>query len=181
MNNLFELNKDFEIVVSPEALTLIPFKKVMDKYKDPQLGIAELSFIGFLLNPKSDFADIREEGQRKKEILNSMFNGSKIKLDKITDGAILFYKSRNHTTTTLYLDAALDAIDKLTNYFKDVDFTERDDKGGVLYDPKKLVDVISSSPKLMSSIRELKEQIKREQELEQGVRGAGQKGVYEDE
>lgn len=180
MNELFQFNEDFEIEVNPAALTLTPFKAVMDKYKDRKHGITELSFIAFLLNPKSDFADIRDEKERKDTILLSMAGADKIKLDKVTDRAIEFYKLRNHTTTTLFLDSALTALDKLAKFFNEVDFTQVNDKGDLKYDAKKLVDVISSSPKLMNSIRELKEQIRKEQELEGHVRGAGQKGVYED-
>lgn len=181
MNNLFQFNKDFEIEVSPEALTITPFKKVMEKYTNRYHGILELTFIGFLLNPKSDFADIRDEEKRKEAILLSIDGLDKIKIDKVTQEAISYYKSRVHTTTTLYLDAALNAIDKLTHYFDDVDFNAVDDRGNPMYDPKKLVDVIAASPKLMASVRELKDQIQKEQELETGVRGSGQKGVYEDE
>lgn len=180
MNELFQFNEDFEIEVSPLAVTLLPFKKVMDKYTNKYYGILELSFIAFLLHPQSNYADIRNEEDRRKAIIMSMADTDKIKFDKVTDVAIEFYKERNHTVTTRFLDSALDALDELGNYFKEVDFKVLTDKGDMKYDPKKLVDVISSSPKLMASIRELKEQIKKEQELDNGVRGSGQKGVYED-
>lgn len=180
MTNLFEFNEDFEVVVNPQVVTLLPFKKVLDKYPDKKLGISELSFIVFLLSPKSDFADIRDEREREKVILSSIVNGSKIIVDSTTREAIDFYKERNHTPTTIYLDRSLDALDKLGAYFKDVDFTERDVKGNLVYDPKKVVDTIKESPKVMSAIRDLKDQIKKEQELESGIRGSGQKGVYED-
>jgi hypothetical protein len=181
MNELFQFNEDFEIEVSPLVATLKPFQAVLDKYKNRQDGIIELSFITFLLNPKSDFADIREEDKRKEEILKSMVGGDKIRYDKVTEKAIEFYKERSHTTTTKFLDSTLTALDRLGNYFSDVDFTKLDKNGGLKYDPKKLVDVIAASPKLMSSVRELREQIKKEQEIEEGVRGSGQKGIYEDE
>src|SRR4030043_349941 len=167
MNELFQFNEDFEIEVSPLAVRLLPFKNVMDKYTNKYYGILELSFIAFLLHPQSNYADIRNEID-------------KIKFDKVTDVAIEFYKERNHTVTTRFLDSALDALDELGNYFKEVNFTKVTEKGDLKNDPKKLVDVISSSPKLMASIRELKEHIKKEQELDNGVRGSGQKGVYED-
>lgn len=181
MNNLFQFNADYEIEVSPEVATLLPFRKVLDKYKDRYHGILELTFIGFLLNPKSDFADIRDEQERTEAILLSMGQGDKIKIDEITQEAIEFYKERNHTTTTKLLDKALNALDKLGDYFDQIDFSERDEKGNMVYDPKRLVDTIKEAPKLMSAVRELKDQIRKEQEVEQGVRGSGKKGIYEDE
>ena len=61
MNELFQFNEDFEIEVNPIVHTLVPFKKVLEKYKNKVDGITELSFIAFLCNPKSDFSDIRDE------------------------------------------------------------------------------------------------------------------------
>jgi hypothetical protein len=180
MNELFQFNEDFEIEVNPIVYTLVPFKKVLDKYKNKQEGITELSFIAFLCNPKSDFADVRNEQERKEAILVSMVGANKLKLDKVTEEAIQFYKDRNHTTTSLFLDSSLNALDKLTAYLNGVNFTSTTTSGALKYDPKKTMDVIASSPKLMMAIRELREQIKKEQELEGNVRGSGQKGIYED-
>ena len=39
---------------------------------------------------------------------------------------------------------------------------------------------MKESPKLMQSIRELRDLIKKEQEAETGIRGSGTKGIYED-
>jgi len=180
MNELFQFNEDFEIEVNPIVHTLVPFKKVLEKYKNKVDGITELSFIAFLCNPKSDFSDIRDEKERKEAILISMVGANKIKLDKVTEEAIQFYKDRNHTTTSLFLDSLLNALDKTTGYFNAVNYTEVNSKGDLKYDPKKVMDSAASSPKLMTTIRELREQIKKEQELEGNVRGSGQKGVYED-
>lgn len=180
MKDLFEFNEDYEVVVSPQVLTILPFKKVMDKYKDKWLGIVELSYIHTLLSPTSEFAHIRNEEERKKDILESLTDSNKLKLDTITDQAIQFYKDHNYTTTSLYLDATLNALDKLSKYYDDIDFTERDSKNNLVYDPKKVVDTIKESPKLMGAIKELREVIKKEQEMESGIRGSGTKGIYED-
>ena len=180
MNNLFEFNEDFEVVVDPQALTILPYKKVLDKYKDKSLGITELSFITFLLNPKSDYSTIRNMAERKEAILISIVNGDKLKIDKVTEEAIEFYKQYNHTVTSTYLDNVLDALDKTGKYFKDVDFSKKDKFGKLVYEPKKVIDAMKESPKLMQSIRELRDLIKKEQEAETGIRGSGTKGIYED-
>lgn len=180
MNDLFEFNEDYDIIVNPRVMTLLPFKRVMDKYKDKRLGILELSFIHTLLSPKSEFSYIRDEVQRKEEVFSYLVDADKLKLDSITDQAIQFYKEHNYTTTSKYLDSNLDALDKLADYFSQINFTDRDSKNNLVYDPKKVVDTIKESPKLMRAIQELREAIKKEQEMEAGIRGSGQKGVYED-
>ena len=180
MNNLFDFDENFDVVLDPQIATLKPFKKILDKYKDKKIAVSEISYIVFLLHPKSDFADIRDEEERGKVIKETLYAGTKIKFDKVTDAAIEFYKSRMLTTKTKYLSAALTALDKTANFLKDVDYEELNDRGGMFYDPKKVIDVIKESPKLMSSIRELEEQIKKDEETQGSIRGSIDKGVYED-
>jgi hypothetical protein len=180
MKDLFEFDEDFEVVVSPQALTLLPFVAVLDKYKNKKIGIAELSYICFLCDSKSEYSDIRDEKERSSAILSSIIHGNEIKIDKVTEKAIEFYKERSHTTTTIFLDSALNAIDKLSKYFDAINFEERDFKGNLVYDPKKVTDVISATPKLMAGLREVRDAIKKEQEVEGNIRGSGKKGIYED-
>jgi hypothetical protein len=180
MNNLFEFTEDYDIVIDPQALTLVPFKAIYDKYTSKKVAIAELSYIVFLCNPKSDYSDIRDLEERSKVILESIVYGKDIKIDSITEKAIEFYKERNNTTTTKFLENALDAIDKISKYLKFIDFNERDAKGNIVNDPKKVVDVIAATPKLMEGLRIAQEAVKKEQEMEKGIRGSGQKGIYED-
>jgi hypothetical protein len=180
MNNLFEFDENFDVVVAPIALTLKPFKDVLDKYKEKRLGIIELSYITFLCNPKSDYADIRDMKERSEAILQSIVDGAKITPDDITKCAIDFYNERSHTPTTKYLDSALNALDKVAKYFDSVDFLETDKFGKLVHEPKKVTDLLSATPKLMEGLRVAREAIKKEQELEGGIRGSGQKGIYED-
>jgi len=177
---LFEFDENFEVVVRPQALTIEVFKKVMDKYTDRNIGLAELSYIVFLCHPKSDYADIRNEEERTAAILMSIVHGNKIVVDKVTKDAINFYRERSNTPLTLFLDSLLNALDETANYFNNVNYLDENKRGDLKYDPKKVIDAAATSPKLINSIRELQNQIRKEQELEQGVRGSGQKGVYED-
>ena len=180
MNNLFEFTENYDVVIDPQVLTLVPFKAIHDKYVDKRVSIAELSYIAFLCNPKSDYSDIRDLEERSKAILESIVCGKDIKIDSITEKAIDFYKERNNTTTTKFLENALDAIDKISKYLKSVDLTDTDMNGRLVNDPKKITDVIASTPKLMEGLRIAQEAVKKEQEMEKGIRGSGQKGIYED-
>jgi len=179
MTDLFEFDEDFNVVVKPQALTLKPFANVMAKYKDGE-GLAELSYIVFLLHPKSDFSDIRDESERSEVIVESMVGGDKIIFDDVTKKAVAFFKERSYTTKTLFLSEAYNTLDKTTIYLKDVDYSKRDAKANLLYKPKDVIDIITQSPKLMASIKELEDQIRKELEVENSLRGSGKKGVYED-
>ncbi len=180
MHNLFIFDEDFNVRVDPQLLTLKPFADVAKKYKKLEAINAEFSYIAFLLHPKSDFSDIRNEEDRKETILSSMHGAKLIKIDKITERAIEFYKERYNTVKTNFLAAALDTLDKTTDYLKGVDYKKRDAKLALIYKPKEVIEIIERSPKLMASIKELEEQIRKDEEVENSLRGAGKKGVYED-
>ena len=180
MNNLFEFDEDYNIVMSPQAMGINVFRNVRDKYKEIALGIQEMNYIIYLLHPKSDFSDLRNEEERSDAIIESIHRGKELRLDKITEEAIDFYKERYYNSKINFLNSALDTLNKTKEYLDDIDFTEKDDKGGLVYDPKKVVDLIAQSPKLMAAIKELEDQIRKEEEIENSVRGSGKKGVYED-
>ena len=38
MNNSFEFDKDFNVVIDPQIATLKPFKAILDKYNDKSLA-----------------------------------------------------------------------------------------------------------------------------------------------
>lgn len=187
MNNLIVFDEEFSIKLDPQIFTLKPFKAIHDKYKDKDLALAEVSYIVFLLHPKSDFSDERDLKVKKKTILESMHNGDKIKLDAKTNKAIEMFKERMNTPKTLLLDSALDTLDKMRMYLNTIDFSGREieDRNGEIkiiqdYDPKKVIEVIEKLPKVMTAIKELEDQIRKEQETENSTRGSGQKGAYED-
>lgn len=181
MNEWFEFDENYEVIINPIVTTFIPFKNILDKYKDKKLGILELSFICALHHPKTMFNDIRNEEERRKVVLSSMYGVDKLKLDEVTTKAEEFFKELTTTPLTRHLDAALDALEKLTNYYKEVDFEKVDFNGRPLYEAKKLVDTIASSPKVMAAIKELKDLIRKDQEQEGVIRGSGEKSIYEDE
>jgi hypothetical protein len=180
MNNLFEFDEDFNIVIDPQVLALAPFRAVFDKHKDRELALLEMNYIVFLLHYRSDFNDIRDMKERSVEIISSMYRGDEIVIDKITEEAIEFYKKRFFTSKIHFLNSSLDALDKTRLYMDGIDYSEKGPRNVMTYKPKDVIDLIKQSPDLMASIKELENQIKKEQEVEGDIRGSGKKGVYED-
>lgn len=177
---LFVLDEDMELVITPYALSLKPFRAIMKKYRSVQKGINELMFIAHLVHPKSDFADITDEEERRKTILVSLVGANEIKFDKRTDDAIEFYRNRVETVKIKFLKSAIAALNKTKEYLDNVDYTLTDSKGQLIYNPNDVVRLIKESPKLMEGLIELEAQIRRDEEMQGDVRGSGKKGVYED-
>lgn len=180
MNNSFEFDEHYNIVIDPQIATLDVFKAILAKYRDKALAVIEYSYVVYMLHPKSDFIDIRDDEERSRTIIDSLSRNKELIIDEITEKAIEFYIDRHETPKTLYLNSVLNALNKTKEYLDDIDYEERDDKGNFLFNPKEVIIIIKESPKLMSSIKELEDQIKKESELENTLRGSGKKGVYEE-
>lgn len=50
-------------------------------------------------------------------------------------------------------------LDKLDTYFQNIDFSLKDDKGALLYEPKEVMDSLNKLPRLASTLQELEQQV----------------------
>ena len=178
---LFEL-KEYNLTYSPQALALEPFKKLWDrdKSKDKQIAIAELSFIYFFADYKSDFSDILDEHKRAEEILDAISLPKGWKPDAAVYAAIKFYQDRSYTVTMRMLESAHKAINKLNKYFDNVNPLEKDSQGKLVHDAKKLVDTIGNLGKVVDGLKELEDRVKKEKEKKGRLRAGREKGLFED-
>ena len=121
--NLFEMNNGV-LQIQPEAYALEPFKVLWtrDKTKNKDNAIKELSFIYFMVDFTSDFADILEDSIREVEVKKSLNLETSWKPDKLVQSAMDFYRSRQETVALKLLEDSRLGISKLSNYIRDINF-----------------------------------------------------------
>lgn len=179
---LFDLI-NHQLVISEEAYVLSPFKTIWDrdKTKLKERALAELGFIYFMEDFKSDFADIVDEDQRSAEIISVLGLPSKWKEDKVIQKAREFYRKRSEEITPLLLlrDSRI-VIDKMREYFREVDFLALDDKGRPKYDIDKLARVVERSAGILENLTKLEEMVKKEVEAKKDRVGSRIKATFED-
>jgi hypothetical protein len=179
---LFEL-KDYNLTFSPQALSLKPFKALWDrdKSKDKKRATAELSYIYFFADYKSDFANILDPEDRTREIVTNL---SEIKENWEPDAkvqeALDFYNERQKTITTVLLDNARHAVNELSQFLRNVDLELLDERGKPIYDAKKIADTISNLGRVVDSVNSLEDKVKREKDEAATMRGGRSKGLFED-
>jgi hypothetical protein len=179
---LFEIKDDL-ITFSPLALSLKPFRKLWDRDKKQgkPLANAELSAVYFFADYKSDFSEILDDNE-KIETIRSVIIG--IPKDWVPDSiffeAVDFYKDRQHTITTILLEDAKSAVSKISSYLRNVDLEEVDNNGKPLHDVKKIADTIGNLSKITESISKLEEQVKKELQSKDSIRGGHSKAIFED-
>ena len=190
MLNLFSLDENWRVVIKPETLFLKPFEDVMKKYKNRETGLFELGFIYYMVDYRSDFSDITNPEVRKEKILETFGDRAKdLKIDKVTDKAIKLYEERQPSISLRHLESMKKALTNLQESLDAIDLAMMvtDAITGELkpvYDTmalKRITDIITASPKLIASIKEMEKQVRTEIQENTKHVGSGEKSIYEDE
>lgn len=180
--NLFEM-KDGMLSVSLEALGIKVFKKIWDRNKKAKKSIVfeEFSYIYFFCDFKSDFADIVDEEEREKEIIDAvMGTDSKWKPDALIKEAMEVYVERSSTITSTMLDDAKSAVSKISKFLKNIDLEEKDDRGKLIHNAKNIAGVIGDMSNIVENIDKLEQKVKKEQQEASNMKGNRKKSIFED-
>lgn len=176
---LFLFNQStFEVDVSPEITQIKPLNKLVTRDKSvlKLVAKAELAYIYFMADYKSDFQSIIDEDERSKEIITVLDNLPKgWKPDKAVQDAIIFYKERSKTIASVALEHQRKNVYTLIT--KIGDFINSDDIGEI----QKATTISEKIKGLILSIDDLEKIVKGQQETESRHRGSQQKGMLEDE
>ena len=187
MFNLFYLDHDYEVQIRPEALSLLPFKAVMDKHLEKKYGIAELTYVFHMIDYRTDYDDLVDLEERSKTILTNLVYADKITIDDITREAIKFYDDRQPSITLKHLQTVKRSLKGLQDALDAIDMTQKvissDGEISEAYDTmalKRIADIITTSPKIIAAIKDMEKQVKTELQESNAHRGSGEKSIYED-
>ena len=129
---LFKM-KDWQLSVDEEVWGLLPFKKILerDKSKEKEIAFAEILFIWYWCDVKSDYL-LMKENDRFKELIKDIPGLPKNwKKDKVIDEAIELYKKLSRTIIQDLYIKALQSAQDVGNYLANTKelLNERDLKG----------------------------------------------------
>lgn len=167
--------EDYKVVISPEALALAPFKKIWNKDRSFSKGtaISQLAYIYFMVDPRSDYQYIVDPEERSKEIKAGEGLPPSWKPDKDVKEAMVFYENFK-TTAALVLEDTRVAVDNLRKSLRDLNITETDEKGKLIYPISTVTQTIKQIPQLIKDLVEAEKAVNKEM-AEQGGRVRGQK------
>jgi hypothetical protein len=183
---MFELTEG-KVTIHPDQLAIPEFKKIwdMDKSKSKDKAFEELSYVFFTSditdkNPYHSYPEDKRIELVKKDILkNENWGESKEVLL-----AREVYKKLTMTQTMELLDSAKGVINKLKGYFDSVDFTKKNiDKFGnetPEYDAKEVISSLSNLGKIVESINQLEEKVRKEITTSSKRRGGSSTALFED-
>lgn len=163
----------YEVKVAPEALLLIPFKKLWsrDKSKGKEKAMLEFAFLYFFCDPRSDYQYITDDETRMEEVKKSIGLDATWKPDALLDSAVAFYRSFDSSAARL-LKMAAKEIDKVQNTLDSM--TPSDYK-----ELKEQISAMKMIPEIASMIQEAEKALNTEEEYGE-AKGAVEKAMFDD-
>lgn len=171
----------YKIVISEEALALKVFKQLWnrDKSISKDKAISELAYVYFMVDPRSDYQYLVDEGERSKAIIEGEGMSKTWKPDKLVKEAMIFY-SRFKPTSALLLEDTRVVIDNVRKSLRAFTFDGLEDKDRVNA-IKNVTSTIAAIPKLIKDLNEAEKAIKADMQAVSGkVRGQKEKSLLED-
>lgn len=170
-------------VVQPndEVLLISPFKEIWerDKSKGKEVALQEFTYIEFMTsmlrsNPYKGYAsNIKHDVIKKAVIVEQDWEPDELVIKAMK--YIYDQQKEGSPTYTLYM-SALQAKEKLENFFKSIDLDERNFKTGVpIYKPKELSSAILDVDKITASLSALEKKV--QEELFDEIKVKGQKEI----
>lgn len=177
--------KDWVLHTSEEVWGLSPFKKILsrDKTKDKEVANAEMLFIWYWCDIKSNYI-MMPEIDREKELKKDIHGlPSKWKKDSIIEEAIEFYKKNSESVLQkLYKNAVQSAID-VGNYLENTDalLKERDMQGKVITKISDITRGLKDVKIIMRDLKAAEKEVIKEQEDNDGkTKGSRNFNTFED-
>jgi hypothetical protein len=183
---IFTMDNDtFEISLDPEVLLIKEFKAIVDrdKTKGKIVSMAELSYIWFFADFRSDFGQIIDEKERTSDIMDAIVGLPKNwSPDDLVRAAIERYRKLSESVASRLLIDAMSTVNNLSKYAKEASSElSKMDGEKPAHDVSKILAFIDKLPNTLSTIKKLEEEVIRERNIGTSHRGTQERGMFEDE
>lgn len=171
----------YKVVISEEAFGIKLFRQIWnrDRTASKDKAIMELSYIYFMIDPRSDYQYLVDEEARHKAIVEDEGLPSSWKPDKIIKEAMELY-GKFKPTAALLLEDTRYAVEKLRKLLRDINLEEKDDKGKPIYTLNAITATIKQVPSLAKDLDEAEKALASEMKSSGRMRGSGEKTIMED-
>ena len=172
---------NYQIKVADEAFLVKPIRTLFnkDKSKTKDNFWSQMSYMYFLVDPRSSYMYIVDEEERAKEIIKQEglpedFTPSKELLE-----AMDIYKKTTQTSSSLLLEDTRLVIDKIRKFLKGVDLNKCEN-GKPVYQVNTITSTIKQIPELAKSLVEAEKAVNKEIIEEGRARGGNNKTLFDD-
>lgn len=175
---------NYELKISAEALLVKPIRQLYknDKSKDHETFLSQVSYIYFMIDPRSTYNYLVDEEERSNTIIEQeglKDKSGKFKITPELKTAMEWYKKHTITPSSLMLESTLVAADKIRKFLAEVDLTEEDANGKIKYDVSKVTSAMKNVMEIIPKLKELEKKVSQDTEDKTRV-GINEKAMFED-
>lgn len=173
---------NYEIKISPEALLVKPIREIWekDKTKNKESFLSQMSFMFFMIDPRSTYSYITDLAERADEIIMQEGLPRDFQPSEDLKKAMEIYEKHTITSSYALLEAAKIAVDKVGKFLKEVDLNTLDDKGKPVYTINSITSAIKQIPQLAKDLVEAEKVVAKEIEEKGRARGGNNKTIFDD-
>ena len=174
---------NYEVVPTQECFLIKPLRQLFnaDKSKNKEKFMQQLSVVYFMADPRSSYNYITDLDDRLEMIKEQEGLDKNFKIDDKLSEAIECYKKHTMTTSTLLLEDARTAVDKVRQFLREVNLDAVDDKGKPKYTINSITAALKQIPQLAKDLQETEKTVTREVEEVGRARGGNErKKAFED-
>lgn len=181
MRHLFDIDGEGKVVVNPDVYSIPVFKEIWDrdKKKDKTQAVMDLGYIFWMTDYRSYISDITDLDEKHKEVVSLIDETNQYVPDEKVKTAMEIYK-KDVPLSLGFLDDVKAAINELRRYFRELNLQDIDDKGKPIHNANQVMNSIKSTGDLLENLEKLEIKVKKDMDMNNAVRGARNKGMYED-
>lgn len=165
----------YSLKIADEALLIKPIRKLwnQDRSASKEQFYRQMSYLYFMVDPRSTYSYILDEGERAKAIIEQEGLGEDFTPSPLLREAMDIYKKHTVTPSQELLNAALKAAHTVSEFLMKPDILEQeDDKGKPKYQISSITSALKNVEGIVSSLQNLQRKVESELTEQSKARGS---------
>ena len=175
--------ENFSLQVADEALLIKPIRKLynQDRSASKEQFYRQMSYLYFMVDPRSTYSYILNEEERAKEIIAQEGLDKDFKPSPLLQEAMEVYKKHTVTPSQELLNAALRAAHTVSEFLMKPDILEQeDDKGKPKYQVSSITAALKNVEGIVSSLQNLQRKVESELTEQSKARGSQELTIFDE-
>ena len=175
--------ENFSMQIADEALLVKPIRKLynQDRSASKEQFYKQMSYLYFMVDPRSTYSYILNEEERAKEIIAQEGLDKDFKPSPLLQEAMEVYKKHTVTPSQELLNAALRAAHTVSEFLMKPDILEQeDDKGKPKYQVSSITAALKNVEGIVSSLQNLQRKVESELTEQSKARGSQELTIFDE-
>ena len=174
--------ENYSLQIADEALLIKPIRKLynQDRSASKEQFYRQMSYLYFMVDPRSTYSYILNEEERAKEIIAQEGLDADFKPSPLLQEAMEVYKKHTVTPSQELLNAALKAAHTVSEFLMKPDILEQeDDKGKPKYQVSSITAALKNVEGIVASLQNLQRKVESELTEQSKARGSQELTIFD--